>query len=459
MGDSNYPPFPTAGSKLGAHVIVMNEDTGNFMRAGPSVVKLAGDWGSATMCPAGTWVMGRKVIGGDDAQQIRARGFTPAKATQEYIYGKEYQIETYEANPSIQYWEGHNEPVWGDLDGIKWYADMEIARMEEMAKLGLKCVIGNFATGTPPMEMWPGFMDALYAAKQYGAILGLHEYSCPWLWWMTGRYQMEDENCVDPRDPKRPEGWTTLRYRQVYRQYLEPAGLGDLPLIITEFGIDPMVNPKPHDAPDAAWKDLGGYWNKHKDDAKLDYERQKYPVPEGVDFSGPKESKYLEQFKWYDQQMQQDPYVIGATIFTFGSFGGAWERFDVTGTDVAGLLIEYVKRQKTVPLPAARPASAAPPAPGPTPPVPAPGALPVQPQAIMVVQPDVTAHAGLKVRASRSVDAPFLEALPAGAQVTVLEGPVPEGSQVWLRIRAASGTEGWVRPSGENNQVYLAPLG
>jgi hypothetical protein len=371
----------------------MNDHTAKFISAGPSVVKFAGDWGSAPMCRPGTWVIGRKVIGGDDAQQIRARGFTPAKAIQEFIYGKEYQIETYKANPSIQYWEGHNEPVWGDLDGIKWYADMEIARMEEMAKLGLGCVIGNFATGTPPLELWPGFMDALHAARQYGAILGMHEYSCPWLWWMTGRYQMGDENCADPRDPKRIEGWTTLRYRQIYRQFLEPAGLGDLPLVITEFGIDSMVNPKPPDAPNAAWKDLGGYWNKHKDDARFDTGRYKYPVPEGVDFSGPKESKYFEQFKWYDQQMRQDSYVIGATIFTFGSFGGAWERFDVTGTDVAGLLAEYVKQLESVPLPAVRPAPAAPPSPAPAPPAPAPGAPPVQPQKTMVVQPDVTQYA------------------------------------------------------------------
>jgi hypothetical protein len=260
---------------------------------------------------------------------------------------------------------------------------------------------------------------------------------------MTGRYQMDEENCADPNDPKRIEGWTTLRYRQVYRQFLEPAGLGDIPLVITEFGIDPMVNPKPPDAPDAAWKDLGGFWTKHKDDSKFDYERQKFPVPERVDFSGSKETKYFEQLKWYDRQMMQDPYVIGATIFTFGSFGGAWERFDVTGSDVAGLLTEYVKKSKSVPLPA--PAPAAPPT---------PVAPPVQPQ-VMVVQPAVMAYAGLKIRASRSLDASFVQVLPAGAQITVLEGPVSEGDQVWLRVRTASGTEGWVRPSGEN-QIYLA---
>lgn len=452
------PLVPATGSKLGAHILVMGQGCAEFIQAGTSVVKFAGDWGTASMCPPGTLPVGRKVlVTDDDAQQMRARGFTPAKAVQDFIFGKEKQIQTYQSNPAIKYWEGHNEPVWVDLDGMKWFADMEIARMQEMAKLGLKCIIGNFATGTPPIELWPGFLDALRAAKQYGAILGLHEYSLPWLWWMTGRYQMQVENCVDPRDPNRLEGWTTLRYRQVYRQFLEPAGLGDIPLIVTEFGIDPMVSPSPDDVPTAAWKDLGPYWNKHKDDTQFDYERQKYPVPPGVDFSGSKELKYFEQLKWYDREIRKDPYMIGATIFTFGSFGGAWERFDVAGTDVVTLLTAYVRQEKPVPnTPYVSPAGPTPPSPtppSPTPPGPTP---PTQPATIMVVQPDVTPYGGLKVRQSRSIDAPALETLPAGAQVTLLEGPVSEGSEEWVRIRTASGTEGWARPF--HREAYLAPL-
>ena len=49
----------------------------------------------------------------------------------------------------------------------------------------------------------------------------------------------------------------------------------------------------------------------------------------------------------------------------------------------------------------------------------------------------------------------FVEALLAGVQVTVLEGPIADGGETWLRVRTASGNEGWVRPSGEG-EVYLA---
>jgi hypothetical protein len=368
-------------------------------------------------------------------------GLSPEQAVQKFIYSYGgVQIHTYQSNPAIKYWEGQNEPVWTDLDGIKWYADFEIARMQEMAKLGLQCVIGNFSTGTPPMELWPGFMDALQAAKQYGAVLGLHEYSRPWIWWMTGRYQMQDENCVNPQDPSRLWGWTTLRYRQVYDTIMKPAGLGDVPLVITEFGIDGLVNPGPDAAPHATWRGQSSYWKQHKDDTQFDYAAQKYPIPEGVTWRDIPAQFYVEQLKWYDREMQKDPFVIGATIFTFGNYGGSWVAFDVTGTDAAGLLTEYVKQSK----------SAAPPTPTPAPQPPAPTTT------TMIVQPAVTSHAGLKVRPARNLDAPFLEALPAGAQVTVLEGPIVEGGDTWLRIRSATGNEGWARPFGEG-ETYLAP--
>jgi hypothetical protein len=286
------------------------------------------------------------------------------------------------------------------------------------------------------MELWPGFMGALQAAGQFDAVLGLHEYSCPWLWWMTGLYQMEASNCVDPNNPNRIEGWTTLRYRQVYRQYLRPNGLGDLPLAITEFGIDPMVNPKPEDAPDAAWRDLAGYWRKHKTDTAFDYAAAKYPPPPGVVQPNDPGQFYLEQLKWYDRELQQDPYVIGATIFTFGSFGGAWSRFDVTGDNGIGVaLAQYVTQQK----------SAGPP-PGPEAPT------------VLIVQPTVTPYGGLKVRTVRNVEADYVEALPAGTQVTVLGGTVTDDKgNLWVHVRTASGKEGWSRISGEGGEVYLAP--
>ncbi len=411
-------------SKLGAHVIVMNDDTARFIEAGPAVVKFAGDWGMASAVPLGTFIIGRQVLKtDDDAQHQRSAGMLPQQAVQKFLFGRENQIETYRANPVIRYWEGHNEPVWTDAEGLAWYADVEIERMKQMDKLGLKCVIGNFATGTPPMELWPAFVPACRYAAEHGHILGLHEYGGTYLWWMTGKCQDNpEENCRT--SDGRLAGWTILRYRQVYDRFLIPAGAGELKLVVTEFGLDIVSGPP--GAPSGAFRNLGSYWAHPKDQV---------PLPEGVAPHKNREQFFMEQLKWYDREMRQDPYVIGATIYTFGNFGGTWEAFDVTGEGgVAPLLTEYVKQQKV----------AAPPPP------------PVEP-AKMVVQPAVTRYGGLKLRAARNTEADQVEALPAGAMVVVLEGPVAEAGEQWVRVRSAAGKEGWARIASQAGEVYLAP--
>jgi hypothetical protein len=44
------------------------------------------------------------------------------------------------------------------------------------AQHGVKCIVGNFARGTPEPEDFPAFAVALEAARQHGGVLGLHEY-------------------------------------------------------------------------------------------------------------------------------------------------------------------------------------------------------------------------------------------------------------------------------------------
>jgi hypothetical protein len=133
---------------------------------------------------------------------------------------------------------------------------------------------------------------------------------------MTGKYQL------DPDEDQGDEGWTTLRYRKVYRRFLEPHGLGQLPLVITECGIDPLVSPRPPGTPAAAWRGLGPFWAQHDNE------------PDLADY-------YYRQLAWYDGELQKDDFVAGATIFTWGSFGPPWEDFDVAGTGVADKLIAH----------------------------------------------------------------------------------------------------------------------
>jgi len=300
-------------TKLGLHVLKAALDISEYIQSKPAVVKFVDELGAAVNVPKGVLVIGRRYQGDYDAQLQKNSGKTPLEAVQQFIGD---QKETYQMNPHVKYWEGHNEPGWNNDEEMGWYAQFEIERMRLMAEMGLKCVIGNFATGSPDLALWPAFLPALRVAKKYEAILGLHEYSCPWMWWMTGKYQ------IDPNADEGDEGWTTLRYRKIYRQHLIPNGLGDIPLAITECGIDPMVGPQPPESPGGAWKNLGSFWSHHDNE------------PDKADY-------YFRQLVWYDKELQKDDYVVGATIFTWGSYGPPWSDFDVAGTEVAKKLITY----------------------------------------------------------------------------------------------------------------------
>jgi hypothetical protein len=303
-------------TKLGPHILRDAPDLSEYLAAKPAVVKLVGQWGVGEQVPEGVLLIGRKHQANYDAQLQKTSGKTALEAAQQFV---DDQMPTYQANDHITYWEGHNEPVWSSEEGMAWYAQFEVERMRLMADAGFKCVIGNFASGAPPLHLWPAFFPALAAAQQHEALLGVHEYSCPYMWWMTDGHQL------NPEEDEGDEGWTTLRYRKVYRQHLIPNGLGNVPLVITECGIDPLVNPKPPDAgAGGTWQHLGDYWATHNNE------------PDKADF-------YFRQLVWYDKELQKDDYVVGATVFTWGNFGPPWAEFDVAGSPVAKKLIAYTR--------------------------------------------------------------------------------------------------------------------
>ncbi len=213
----------------------------------------------------------------------------------------------------VDAWEGFNEPVPGDEAQMRKLAELEAERARLLAEHGLRAVVGNFGTGQPPLEWWPAFRPALEAAQAHGGYLGLHEYSAPTIWYLTNRQPLDFG--VAPAD----EGWLTLRYRKVYRQYLQPWGL-DLPLVITECGVDGLVTERP--GPEGkGWQDFGAYW------ADL-----------GMGWDTP--GNYIEQLAWYDRQLQLDEYVVGATIFAMTGFE-EWRTYEIKG-DAAEILKQYL---------------------------------------------------------------------------------------------------------------------
>ena len=213
----------------------------------------------------------------------------------------------------VDAWEGFNEPVPGNEEQMRRLAGLEAERVRLLAANGLRAVVGNFGTGQPPLEWWPAFRPALEAAQAHGGYLGLHEYSAPTIWFNTNRAPLDFG--VAATD----EGWLTLRYRKVYRQYLIPWGLR-LPLVITECGVDGLVNDRPG-PPGKGWKDFAGFWAE---------------MGMGQDAAG----NYVEQLAWYDGQLQLDDYVLGATVFAMTAFE-EWRSYELKG-EAAEILQQYL---------------------------------------------------------------------------------------------------------------------
>ena len=218
--------------------------------------------------------------------------------------------------PYFDAWEAYNEPVADTPDKVKRLADFEAERTRLLAPYGLKSVVGNFATGHPPLELWPQFDAALASIREFGGYLGLHEYSAPIMQYGSGALQQN--NGSDQGD----EGWLTLRYRKAYRNYLTPMGYGDIPLLITECGVDGLVGGRPGPPKARGWKDFIDTWlaSGLRND------------PPGV---------YMDQLIWYDKELRKDSYVKGAAIFVAGASPG-WESYDILGRP-AELLQQYLE--------------------------------------------------------------------------------------------------------------------
>jgi hypothetical protein len=213
-------------------------------------------------------------------------------------------------------WEAYNEPVADTVDKMKRLADFEAERTRLLAEKGVRSVVGNFAAGHPPLELWRHFTPALDAVRQHHGYLGLHEYSAPVMQWGFGALQST------PGADEGDEGWLTVRYRKSYRHYLGPLGYGDVPLLITECGIDGTVQPRPGPSDAKGWHDFEAFWRSGG---------LRADIP-GV---------YMDQLIWYDSELHKDDYVKGAAIFAAGASQG-WESYEILGRTIQ-LLTQYLQ--------------------------------------------------------------------------------------------------------------------
>jgi hypothetical protein len=175
-------------------------------------------------------------------------------------------------------------------------------------------------------------------------------------------------------------GWLTLRYRMVY-QLFRTWGLGNLPLYITEGGIDDATpRPGPPGKGYKAFED--GVWNN---------------LP-GI-------GDYAEQRRWYMWHVTYDTFVGGVVDFGWEGTATGWPDFDLS-TD-PNMVNRIIELEQSLPAGHGRP-----PPPGQQPPGPEPtGAAVIGPLPMVVVKtgdliavakhvwPEITGAAALEERA------------------------------------------------------------
>jgi len=298
---------PTGRSKLGVHVT--NKSVPNLSefiaKAKPAVVVAVEDVGWLAEVKAAspkTVTLARfmetdQTVEGDPVE--RAKQFVAGNAAR------------YRANPAVDYWLGWNEPVVESIEQMQWFAAFEAARAAAMADLGLKVAVGNFGVGSPEADEFQAFLPAIAAAKKYGGVLALHEYSAPTLRDGVGAG-------IPGLEANADYGALTLRYRYWYDHYLRAKDLV-VPLVVTEAGIDGGVLRS--EGPSlAGWRDFSASW------------------PGGAAGAA---DMYAEQLSWYDDQLRRDPYVFGFAVFNVGALDGRWSSFDVTDMlpQLAGLIL------------------------------------------------------------------------------------------------------------------------
>jgi hypothetical protein len=143
-------------------------------------------------------------------------------------------------------------------------------------------------------------------------------------------------------------GWTTLRYRRVYRDILIPAGLGEVPYLDTELGIDPGVRPYPKGFQN---RGDGGAFNDRtlRDIWKAGYSQDKPEIPYSFPATDDPQRFYADQLIWHDRETQKDAFYAGGAVFAVGTFGGSWGRFDLDGQKIVDHLVWHLENSQPAP--------------------------------------------------------------------------------------------------------------
>ncbi len=190
--------------------------------------------------------------------------------------------------------ESEQTPPWDNVENIQWLAQFweRLADLDNQS--GIKTCAGSIAVGNVAGSTFDEigqnigyFVPTLRYLKQIGGAWCYHGY--------TLNYTTDVNQ----------ELWYSLRYR-VFYNYLQANApdVADIPMIISEGGVDQSGDPKT-----SGWSARGSA------------------------------SKYENWLQWYDNQIKQDPYIIGVTLFQIGD--GNWSSFNLE--PISSWLTDYLR--------------------------------------------------------------------------------------------------------------------
>jgi hypothetical protein len=200
----------------------------------------------------------------------------------------------------IDFLEGPNEceayPAWESPERAAWFARFWETLAPLMAEAGFRPCVGSIPVGNPPgtpeeiEARFVAFAPALRAAKRLRGAWSYHGYSLKYT--------------TDVGE----ERWLSLRYRMLHEILQRRCpDVADVPVILTEAGIDKLGNPQ----------------------------------QDGWQARGTRE-QFEAWLTWFDARLQEDPYVLGATLFQSGDARG-WPSFDTE--PVNGWLARHLRRE------------------------------------------------------------------------------------------------------------------
>jgi len=193
--------------------------------------------------------------------------------------------------------EGENTPTWESVEAARWFGRFWERLTEHIAHAGFRPCVGSIAVGNPPGRLdeihakLEAFVPALKGAKRFNGAWSYHAYS------------------LEYTTDLGVEVWYSLRYRLFYAFLRERyPDLADLPIILTEGGIDKAGNPKTD-----GWRARGD------------------------------ERKFQAWLQWFDAELNKDTEVVGVTLFQIGDPQGWWS-FDLE--PIAQWLANYLRSKR-----------------------------------------------------------------------------------------------------------------